>query len=519
MKTIDLIRFFIGTFYRLPEQTFVKVVMILFGVSLVFQVHGLETFLIQEQPFERFITVNIILTFIVMILAMGYFANSLLLKHDEYEQLIYLPIQEREVISAKMVSSVLIPVSLGLVIQLLAFTTVLSEKGLDSGLRYLAMLIAVLIVTGSISLLQIGIVSLLERLFQSRLLYVIFYSLFIIVTWGLLILISLIRIGFDHFSVEGLQAGFSSIANALVWLDELLLGIPFIETLRDLVVMNTLGTFIIAIIGLLILSAVLVILARELLAGTYRRNGQTYKKIETKTMRSHQFSANQSILYLQREHLINKEYGYFMRQLYITYAVPVLFAIMLVFFKPYVDRYFNVPFLDTYFFMTFSYILLLTNGMNVLVGAAYSKEGVMHASIKYLPMDEGLIYRAKARYLTIWSALCYAVGYLIYFIGQGFEPLAIPMFVYFVLLSYVGYLTGMLVDRRQPIIDWEKPTAAMKNNMNGMVGFIVMSLILGVFLTVHLIGIAVGLNDYVVLGGLIVLLIVFIRFLENKFCK
>lgn len=519
MKNLDLTRFFIRSFYRLPKQTFVQVVMILAGIGIVFQVSGVQSLLVMTQPIERFVSINILLTFVVMILAMAYFVNSLLLKHDEYANLVYFPITEDEIIASKMLSSIVIPVGITFGIQLLAMFHFAGTYGWLLGFSYFAVMIGLIAVAGGIYLVQVGVVSLLERRFESKTLYTVFYSLFIITTWGLFILISLVKIGFNHFSASTLKASLTSVTGAMEWLDELLLGIPFVETLQKHILQGLSAKFFVGLVVLILLSVICVMIAKILLVKTYRTNGQLQQRIETKTTKNQVFSTNESLLYLQREHLLQKEHRHFLVQLYGTYLFPIIVAVLLVFFKSFMERLFNIPFLDTHFFMAFSYIMLFLVSTNNQAGTGFSKEGNLYASLKFLPIDEGKIYLAKARYLTIWSAITFGMSYIIYTIGQGIDPMMIPLFIYFVILSYAGYLLGLLPDAKKPIVDWEKPTVAVKSNMNGLVGMILMMLLIGIGAAIHIIGMVVSVNEYVFLLILIAIVFCIVLLLERKLGK
>src|SRR5699024_10889605 len=125
-------------------------------------------------------------------------------------------------------------------------------------------------------------------------------------------------------------------------------------------------------------------------------------------------------------------------------------------------------------------------------GTGYSKEGNLYASLKFMPFHEGKVYLAKARYLTIWTTITLLISFVIFTIGEGFRLLMIPLFIYFVLLSYAGNLVGLIPDSKKPIIDWEKPTVAVKSNMNGLVGMLLMMLLIGLGMTAHIVGMIFG---------------------------
>lgn len=515
MKNLDLIRFFIRSFYRLPEQTFVQVMMILFALGMIFQVSGLESVLVDTQPVDRVISINILLTFIIMVLAMAYFVNSLLLRHDEYEQLVYLPIKEDEIIASKMVSSIVIPVGITLIVQVLAMFQLMGTYGWAVGVSYLGIMLGVMAVVAGVYFVQIGLVALFEKWFKSRAVYTIFYSLFIILTWGFFLLISLMRIGFNHFAPSTLKASFESMESLADWVDTLLLGIPFVEILQQLVVTDAFGRFIVGLVALILFTVICIIIAKVLLVKSYRINGQRQQRIETKATKDYGFSTKESLLYLQREHLLQKEHRHFLVQLYSTYSFPIIVAILLVFFKPFMEQTFNIPFLDTHFFMAFSYMMLIFVSTNNQVGTGYSKEGNLYASLKFMPFHEGKVYLAKARYLTIWTGITLLICFVIFTIGEGFRLLMIPLFIYFVLLSYAGYLVGLIPDSKKPITDWEKPTVAVKSNMNGLVGMLLMMLLVGLGMAAHIMGMVFGVNDYVFVFILIIVIAALVLLLER----
>ncbi len=124
----------------------------------------------------------------------------------------------------------------------------------------------------------------------------------------------------------------------------------------------------------------------------------------------------------------------------------------------------------------------LMAGMNSVASTAVSREGKRHGLMMSYPVSARTIVRSKFLAGLFFSMLGVLPPPMICLILiPGFGSYALLMLLWTGLLAYCGTAAGLAIDLGRPKLDWINENQAIKQNMNQILGMLLIFVVLGIF--------------------------------------
>lgn len=283
--------------------------------------------------------------------------------------------------------------------------------------------------------------------------------------------------------------------------------IPVIKWILDAFVSNEITVqFFIIYISILVIGFLLYSMIIENISVHYFKNGILGNNKTNMKNSKVNISKNQWSNYLQREIWIIKSEAYFKMQIALGLLLPPIFSlVMLLLIQNEVfPNYLNIT-KEGVFDKYFSYSVLFLCCINNISGTPYSREGKYHYLLKSVPFDERYVYFSKVIFSSIISIIAVVISFLIFALFGYWEMEHAVMLLITSCLVVCYNLLTPLYDMKNPSIEWENPSAAIKSNPN-----VLISLLYGMPLLILVTAIHFGLVWFSVqplIGALMILLI------------
>ncbi|HPX16816.1 MAG TPA: hypothetical protein PL068_09640, partial [Petrotogaceae bacterium] len=400
----------------------------------------------------------------------------------ETAALIPLPLKPAEVLSAKL------------------FTVTI-----DQLLVSLFMLVPVIVLYGINSNMQIGyyitglIVFLFSQLFPMLLVSIIIFPLSSVVKFNknkdfmIFFISTVVLVGvifgqyyLNQFAMNQSTAGLSSqdmaklLANPDMFINKISMAYPPAFLALNALTQSDASSilWLLSYIGVHLAAFLLVLwLAEKFYFSTYselQENAAGKKKLS-----DNEFEKVFSVKSTMYRALMKREWRYFLRVPAFSFnglANVVIFPILLVVFAA---GAYNIPefqalmtFIDQYKELVVpvgSLLAALAGSMSLLPASAFSREGRLLIELKTLPVNPTAVIKVK----FVHSNLISGVGVVCSALAVGF--ISKIGWLEILLIAVTGYLLTiflnnlqMIVDTAKPMLEWDNPIKAMKQNINGL---------------------------------------------------
>ncbi|MFF2458447.1 hypothetical protein [Peribacillus simplex] len=513
-EKLQLTRFFISSFYKMPKQTMLQAVLIIAVFYMFLQLTVVNAFVYFLGDTEVFLFYNVTISSILVFALVCYLSTSQIFAYYEFKVLAALPLTYKEISRAKVLSSLWVPIILSMAIQLPTIGFLIVDLKFMEAFK---LFIFLPIVNGLTALLLLFILSCINRYYY-RFKNKVAYLLVNIVVILMLAIISIVYFAgkssialskviseIDLNSIEGLKNSLQFIMGHMFETANMN---PVIKWILDAFVSNEITVqFIIIYISILVIGFLLYSFIIENISVNYFKNGLLgNNKVNMKNSKVN-ISKNQWSNYLQREIWIIKSEAYFKMQIGLGLLLPPVFSlVMLLLIQNEVfPNYLNIT-KEGVFDKYFSYSILFLCCINNISGTPYSREGKYHYLLKSAPFDEKYVYFSKVIFSSIIGIIAVLISFMIFALFGYWEMETAVMLLITSCLVVCYNLLTPLYDMKNPSIEWENPSAAIKSNPN-----VLISLLYGLPLLIVITSIHFGLVWFSVqpmMGALIILMIV-----------
>ncbi|MFT9820726.1 hypothetical protein [Lysinibacillus sp. NPDC056185] len=460
---IQLIKFFLTSFYAKPKQPVIQVLLLIAFIYVATQYFVLTLIIYFIATPEEYLFYNILLSNGVTYILISFFAISVVFSQSDFAIFAHLPISAKRVVMSKIISGVALPMMVVSILSIPTFFILLIKFKLAVAVKSIAFL---LIMNVLIVLFLLFLLSILNH----------YRSVFINTSVYLLVRMTLIfGIGISpilYFLIKNYHA----ISNVLAKLDTstisslsasisdfLDLGYRFamqhslVKTLLPLTTTKSLIYFILVFaLCYLLFNATI-----KMIASKYYEHGLLVSRIE-KTTKVWGRDIQSSLLnYLQREYWIIQSEPYFKMQAILGI---ILTPICTIIFLTLQTNILKAEWMINNESFLFVYMVLFMSCMNNISGTPYSREGKYYASSMTLPFDPQKIYMAKVMTSSCIGTISAVISYIIYMLfGRG--DIITGLHLLITLLLVITYnLLSPLYDRRHPLLEWSNPSEAIKSN-------------------------------------------------------
>ncbi|MGE6377771.1 hypothetical protein [Peribacillus muralis] len=515
-EKLQLTRFFISSFYKMPKQTMLQAVLIIAVFYMFLQLTVVNAFVYFLGDTEVFLFYNVTISSILVFALVCYLSTSQIFAYYEFKVLASLPLTYKEISKAKVLSSLWVPIILSMAIQVPTIGFLIVDLKFMEAFKLFVFLP---IVNGLTALLLLFILSCINRYYY-RFKNKVAYLLVNIAVILMLVIISIVYFAgkssialskviseIDLNSIEGIKNSLQFIMGHMFETANM---IPVIKWLLDAFVSNEITVqFIIIYISILAIGFVLYSFIIENISVNYFKNGLLGNNKANMKNSKVNISKNQWSNYLQREIWVIKSEAYFKMQIGLGFLLPPVFSlVMLLLIQNEVfPNYLNIT-KEGVFDKYFSYSVLFLCCINNISGTPYSREGKYHYLLKSAPFDEKYVYFSKVIFSSIIGIVAVLISFMIFaFFGYWQMETAVMLLITSCLVVCYNLLTP-LYDMKNPSIEWENPSAAIKSNPN-----VLISLLYGLPLLIVVTSIHFGLVWFSVqpmMGALIILMIVIV---------
>lgn len=459
---IQLIKFFLTSFYAKPKQPVIQVLLLIAFIYVTTQYFVLTLIIYLIATPEEYLFYNFLLSNGVTYILISFFAISVVFGQSDFAIFAHLPISAKRVVMSKIISGVAFPMMVVSILAIPTFFILLIEFKLAVAVKSIAFF---LIMNVFIVLFLLFLLSILHH----------YRSVFINTSVYLLVRMTLIfGIGISPI-LYFLLKNYHAISNVLAKLDAstilslsasisdfLDLGYRFamqqtlVKTLLPLTTTKSLIYFILVFAGCYLLFIVTI----KMIASKYYEYGLLVSRIEKTTKVWGRDIQSSLFNYLQREYWIIQSEPYFKMQailgIILTPICTIIFLVQMNILK--------VEWIVNNESFLFVYMVLFMSCMNNISGTPYSREGKYYASSMTLPFDPQKIYMAKVMISSCIGTISVVISYIIYMLfGRG--DIISGLHLLLTILLVITYnLLSPLYDRRHPFLEWSNPSVAIKSN-------------------------------------------------------
>ncbi|MBT2664627.1 hypothetical protein J7J00_03895 [Bacillus sp. ISL-4] len=511
---LQLTRFFISSFYKMPKQTMLQAVLIIAVFYMFMQLTVVNAFVYFLGDTDVFLFYNVTISSILVFALVCYLSTSQIFAYYEFKVLAPLPLTYKEISRAKLLSSLWVPIILSMVIQVPTIVFLIVDLKFMEAFK---LFIFLPIVNGLTALLLLFILSCINRYyyrFKNKVAYlmvniavILMLAIISIVYFAGKSSIAILKVisEIDLNSIEGLKNSLEFIMRHMFETANM---IPVIKWILDAFVSNEITVqFIIIYISILVIGFLLYSFIIENISVNYFKNGLLGNNKANLKNSKVNISKNQWSNYLQREIWVIKSETYFKMQIALGLLLPPVFSlVMLLLIQNEVfPNYLNIT-KEGVFDKYFSYSILFLCCINNISGTPYSREGEYHYLLKSAPFDEKYVYFSKVIFSSIIGIIAVLISFMIFALFGYWEMENAVMLLITSCLVVCYNLLTPLYDMKNPSIEWENPSAAIKSNPN-----VLISLLYGLPLLIMVTAIHFGLVWFSVqplMGALIILMIV-----------
>lgn len=501
----QLTKFLVSTFYRKQTQPMMQVVLIIAFFYLFMQFTIINTFVFFLGSTQDLLLYNLLISNILVFALICYLSISTVLNYYEFNVLGSLPLSYEKIASAKLVSSLCVPLGITMILQLPTLLFLIFDGKYSIAAKLLIFLPTTNVFTGLMMLLVLSLINRYRYLFKSNLTYLILNTLTILLIVAAVIayFISNSRLNitelFSQIDLSSLTKCKDTLVLLLNYSQETFQAMPIINLIILTFMFEKISiSFLVLVVFILVLNTLLYRLIVGNISKNYLKNGSSDTN-QTNTKKSKAYIAKSHWRnYLQRELWVINSEAYFKMQVVLTILLPPVISLifLVVIQNGFVPDNLHITkkgFIDNYF----SYLVLFMCCINNISGTPYSREGKYHFLIKSLPFDNHILYLSKVGFSFVLNMTAVIISFLIYALF-GFWNMESTVILLVVTCLVICYnLLTPLFDMKNPSTKWTTPSEAIKSNPN-----VLMSLLFGmpipvIIIAIHFMLLWSGINPLV----------------------
>jgi len=476
----QLTKFLVSTFYRKQTQPMMQVVLIIAFFYLFMQLTMINAFVFFLGSTQDLLLYNLMISNILVFALICYLSISTVFNYYEFNALGSLPLSYEKIASAKLISSLCVPLGITMLLQLPTLLFLILDGKYFIATKLLLFLPIINVFTALMMLFVLSLINRYRYRFKNKLTYLISNTftvlLMIAVVIAYYISKSTLNITelFSQIDLSSLTKCKETLVLLLNYSQETFQGMPMIH----LIILTFMSekitiSFLLLVVFFLVINTLLYRLIKGNISKNYLKNGSSennqanIKKSKAYIAKSHWRN------YLQRELWVIKSEAYFKMQVVLTILLPpVISLIFLVAIQNgVIPDNLNITkkgIFDKYF----SYLVLFLCCINNISGTPYSREGKYHFLIKSLPFDHYILYLTKVGFAFFLNMIAVLISFLIYalFGYWNMESTVILLVITCLVICY--NLLTPLFDMKNPSSDWTTPSEAIKSNPNVLVSLL-----------------------------------------------
>ncbi|MGE7688947.1 hypothetical protein ACQKMI_07030 [Lysinibacillus sp. NPDC097214] len=456
---MQLIKFFLTSFYAKPKQPVIQVLLIIAFIYVAVQYFVLTFIIYFIATPEEYLFYNVLLSNGVTYLLISYFAISVVFSQSDFAILAHLPISAKRVVMSKIISGVTLPIMAVSILSIPTFFIFLIEFKLGVALKSLAFLLVMNVLIVLFLLFVLSILNHFRSVFTNTSVYLLVRMTLIVGIGISPILYFLIK---NHHAISTVlvKLDVSTISSLSASISDFLeIGYRFVmqqSLVETLLSLNTAISFIFLFALCYLLFKAII----KMIASKYYEHGLLVSRVEKTTKVWGRDIQSSLVNYLQREYWIIQSEPYFKMQAILGIILtPICTIIFLV-----QSSILKVEWIVNNESFLFAYMVLLLSCMNNISGTPYSREGKYYASSMTLPFDPQKIYLAKVVTSLSIGTISVVISYIIYMLF-GRVDFITGLHLLITLLLVITYnLLSPLYDRKHPLLEWSNPSEAIKSN-------------------------------------------------------
>ncbi|QDQ02021.1 hypothetical protein FOH38_16840 [Lysinibacillus fusiformis] len=494
----QLVKIFLTSNYTRPQQPMLQVMLVIAIFYLAIQYLGLNGMIYFFGTAETYLFYNVVLSNVVIYVLTAYFAITIVYSQRDFSILAGLPISSKEIVIAKLISGLALPLIVGAILHIPTIILVLLNYKLNEALNFLVFLPLMNIFVAIFLLFVLSILNRIRSRFSNAFLYLstrigivlliglapfVYFFIykyekitFIVSNFGVLTLSS-----FAAFFVDFLDIGYSFVTQQLF----------FKVIVMPYAMENSMRTFLL----LLSLCYLLYRATVKNLTSNYYKNGLFVNSVEHKsTVRFYPIKSSWG-LYLQREYWVIQSEPYFMMQVLLGLLLSPIFTCIYLAFSQ--SDWMGMQLSLSKDIPIFAYMIICISCVNNMSGTPYSREGVHFTTSMVLPLNRRKVFLAKVTISSVMSAISVLFSYGIYFLFREIKTFDILYLIITLGLIFNYNLLTPIYDRRHPLLTWENPSDAVKTNPNVLISLLYGFPLLVFILISHFSLLTMGVSQWV----------------------
>ena len=507
-EQVQLTKFFISSFYKKPKQQMLQVVLIIALFYMLFQLTALNFLVYSLGDIQLFMFYNLAISVILVFILTCCLSATQVFAFNEFKFLAPLPLSYRKLSTAKVVSSITVPIVLTMVIQFPTVVFLFIDFRIIEAIIILTFLP---VVSGLIALSLLFVLSFVNRFYYKfkHLVSYLMTKLVIMIVIPVSFIVyfvgkSTFAVEIDINSLDGLINSANLILRSIF---ETASTMPVIQWIIESFVSNKLSLPIVLVyLGIILTNLFLYCFVIQNISANYFRNSLLENNKANLKGSKVYISKNKWSIYLQRERWVIQSEAYFKLQVILgVLLAPIASSVFLLLIQyDALPAYVNISKEGS--FEYYSYFILFFSCMNNISGTPYSREGKHHDLLMSTPLHPKCVYFSKVFISSVMGILSVFISFILYAIFGYWE--LNNLFMLFVISGLVVCynLLAPLYDMKNPNIEWENPSIAVKSNPNVLISLFYGMPILIVIAAIHFCLAWIKIQPY--LTTLILLLIV-----------
>ena len=494
----QLVKIFLTSAYTRPQQPMLQVMLVLAICYLAVQYLGLNVMIYFLGTAEEYLFYHVVLSNVVLYILTAYFAISIVYSQRDFMILASLPLSPKEIVRAKLISGLALPLIVGSILHIPTIIIVLINFKWTVAVTFLTFLPLLNIFVALSLLFVLSILSRLQRKFSHAVIY-LFIRLSIVLLIGLAPFVYFISDKYEEMTMLIKNLNISTLSTlATSFVDFLDIGYSFATQqlfFKMIIMPYTMENSVSYYLLLLSICILLFIASVKNLTSSYHNNAFLVNSVEHKA-KARLFHAKTSWgFYLQREYWVIQSEPYFMMQVVLGLLLsPIFTGIYLILIQ---FNWSGVPLNLSNDIPIFAYMIVCVSCVNNISGTPYSREGVHFTTCIALPLDRRKVFFAKVTISSFISALAVLCSYGIYLLFRGINTLDI-FYLSITLLFIINYnLLTPIYDMRHPLLNWKNPSEAVKTNPNVLISLLYGFPLLLFILIIHFTLLSMGASQWV----------------------
>ncbi|MFB6805029.1 hypothetical protein ACFCVU_28750, partial [Peribacillus butanolivorans] len=159
-EKLQLTRFIVSSFYKKPKQTMLQVVLIIAVFYMFLQLTVVNAFVFFLGNTQVFMFYNLTISSILVFALVCYLSTSQVFAYYEFNVLAPLPLSYKKISTAKVISSLWVPIGLSMLVQVPTLGFLIIDLKFVEAIK---LLLFIPVVNGLIALLLLFILSCINR--------------------------------------------------------------------------------------------------------------------------------------------------------------------------------------------------------------------------------------------------------------------------------------------------------------------------------------------------------------------